>query len=367
MAAVPNADEAVVSVYDADDNGVIDAADADFDGNGVVDGYLYDFNEDGQWDGVDTDADEDGYAETFEVDEDYNGTIDRIEHYDATGDLVGSEVDTDSDGVIDQIATDSDGDGAMDTFEYDTDGDGEIDEVNEVDDPYEGQGGVYGETEDQYYQFQEVNGLCGPTSAAIIISEQLGEEVAFEDVSQTAVDLGLMYEMEDGTYNGTFAQGMVDIFDAYGVDTTVEYGDLSMLEGFLADGRDVMVALDASEIWGSGEDTPWANHYLVVTQVDEERGVVTLNDPGQAGGASFEVPLETFVDAWADGSNQMIVTEDAGVGYESSDDAEDSDESEDSDGFDVQDLEDLFDVDLSDGTVDGAEDSILDQIFDLVA
>ncbi|MGK2879523.1 MAG: C39 family peptidase [Mycobacterium sp.] len=363
MAAVVVDDELVLEEIDSDDNGAVDFAVADLDGNGIEDAYFVDYNEDGGWDARILDANEDGIDDSFEVDENYNGTLDRIEYFDTTGGLIGSEADTDGDGVVDQIATDSDGDGILDRFEYDTDGDGEIDDVNEVADPLAGGGGVYGESEAQYWQYQEVNGLCGPTSAAIILSEQLGAEVPFTDVAQTAVDLGIIAEYDNGEFSGTFAHGMVDVFAEYGVEATVEYGDLPTLEGFLEEGRDVMVAVDAFEIWG-GDDSVTSNHYLVVTEIDEQNGIVTLNDPGTPDGAAMEVPLETFVDAWADGSNEMIVTATAGEGDDGFVDLGDDQDSGDQgdDDLSIDDLTD-FDPEMEDGDVPGALD--LDEIFGL--
>ena len=49
---------------------------------------------------------------------------------------------------------------------------------------------------------------------------------------------------------------------------------------------------------------------VVVAGIDTERGVVLLSDPGSPDGNLEEVPIDVFLDAWADSDNTMIVAED---------------------------------------------------------
>ena len=48
---------------------------------------------------------------------------------------------------------------------------------------------------------------------------------------------------------------------------------------------------------------------VVVAGIDTERGVVLLSDPGSPDGNLEEVPIDVFMDAWADSDNSMIVAE----------------------------------------------------------
>lgn len=306
--------------YDSDGDGIDDAAAGDSDGDGVDDTFALDRDGDGTFEtiGVDTDGDEmvdivqidtdgDGDAEVVRYDEDSDGSVDRTEYYsDDDPDLEATSADTDGDGVEDTFGRDSDGDDVLDTFAYDTDGDGEIDE--EVSDTGSGEG-VHGGEEDQYYQSQAVSGQCGPTSAAMILSEQLGEEIPYEEVVERAVEMGLMEENADGTYTGMLAQDMEALMETYGIEVDVEYGTMETLEGYLDEGTDVIVAIDSGEVWGD-HDSSFADHYVVVTEIDYEEGTVTLNDPGQDDGASFTVPLEDFENAWGEGGNEMLVSAD---------------------------------------------------------
>ena len=311
--------------YDSDGDGIDDAAAGDLDGDGVDETFALDRDGDGTFEvlGTDTSGDEiadvvqidldgDGVVDEAKYDEDYDGSIDRTEEYlDSDQDLEATSADTDGDGVEDTFASDTDGDDMLDTFAYDTDGDGEIDAEHTVDDETEGDGGVHGGEEDEWYQAQAVSGQCGPTSFAMILSEHTGETVPYTDVVDRAVEMGLLEELPDGSYTGMYAQGMEQLMESYGIETDVEYGDLESLEGYLDEGRDVIVAVDAGELWGT-HDSSFADHYLVVTEINEEDGTALLNDPGQPDGASYEVPLDEFVDAWGEGGNEMLVTVETG-------------------------------------------------------
>ena len=62
-----------------------------------------------------------------------------------------------------------------------------------------------------------------------------------------------------------------------------------------------MLAVDSGEIWyGEDVEDDAADHAVVVTGVDEERGVVIVSDPGDPEGNAKEYPIEQFEDAWAD-------------------------------------------------------------------
>lgn len=311
--------------YDSDGDGIDDAAAGDLDGDGIDETFALDRDGDGTFEVIGTDTSGDGMADVVQIDldgdgivdeakydEDYDGAIDRTEEYqDDDQDLEATSADTDGDGVEDTFASDTDGDDMLDTFAYDTDADGVIDEEHTVEDETEGAGGVHGESEDEWYQAQAVSGQCGPTSFAMILSEHTGETVPYTEVVDRAVEMGLLEELPDGSYTGMYAQGMEQLMESYGVETDVEYGDLESLEGYLTEGRDVIVAVDAGELWGT-HDSSFADHYLVITEIDEEAGTVLLNDPGQPDGASYEVPLEDFVDAWGEGGNEMLVTVETG-------------------------------------------------------
>ena len=77
-------------------------------------------------------------------------------------------------------------------------------------------------------------------------------------------------------------------------------------------GCGVIAAVDSGELWGdsadaAGEDN-MPDHALVVTEIDTNTGMVTLEDPGNPDGNGTQVPISQFEDAWADSGFQMVAT-----------------------------------------------------------
>jgi predicted double-glycine peptidase len=87
-------------------------------------------------------------------------------------------------------------------------------------------------------------------------------------------------------------------------------GSLSDLEGYLAQGREVMIELDDQRIWHQPgtPDSGAANHYVVVTGVDPSTNTVFINDPGTPDGREESIPLSDFESAWSTSNDVMIVT-----------------------------------------------------------
>lgn len=166
-------------------------------------------------------------------------------------------------------------------------------------------------------QAQTEDGFCVPVSVAMIASEMTGETHSEAETVQAAIELGLLTQGEDGTWSGMTAQGAEVLLEHLGVPAHVEDANgIDTIRQHLDAGNGVIAALDSDEIWfETGEGELAADHALVVTGVDDARGVVILNDPGQPEGAGFEVSIAEFEDAWADSGNQIVVT-DAGMPVE---------------------------------------------------
>jgi hypothetical protein len=173
------------------------------------------------------------------------------------------------------------------------------------------QGPTHGSVESVFWQDQEVNGLCAPTSAAMVISEFAGRFVAKDDVAGVAAQHGLLTHGPDG-WNGMTAAETEQLLELYGIPCHVERGNLDTLSAYLDANRSVILAVDSGEIWGLERGDPdgaAADHALLVTAIDDARGVAVLNDPGDPHGAAREVPLAVLQDAWADSGNLMVVTD----------------------------------------------------------
>jgi hypothetical protein len=316
----PGADEAAAGYeLDSDLDGTLDSLAVDADGDGYSETLYYDSDADGTYDVVSVDGDGDGYADMSAIDVDADGDVDTVaEDTDADGMVDTVADDTDGDGILESLAADRDGDGLTEWFGTDTDGDGVADEEHTVDDPTAtAEGGVHGGSETEWYQEQAIAGQCVPTSVAMIVSEHTGEWIDFEDAVATADDLELLAGGEDSP-KGMWAQQAEALLEHYGVEAHVEHGDIEALSDHLDDGHGVIAIIDANEIWDM-PDGPGTNHALVVTGVDEEAGTVTLNDPGQPDGGGIEVPIDEFMDAWSDGGNQMVVTDDPASGFDAPD------------------------------------------------
>ncbi|MGW3481589.1 C39 family peptidase [Rhodococcus indonesiensis] len=280
-----------------------------------------------------------------------------------------SEEDVNNDGIVDTIVTvlsdgsatlvtDVDGDTVADTMLFDLNGDGTADiqvvrsgdnYLVAVDDDGDGQfveseqvvltrdelaelnpdivaaldtvldepvltpdesGKIEVATEEDWDWFQQAeNGHCVPASVAQIVEVYTGidfpDESAFVELAE---EKGLA--AGDDIENGMYAEDAQKLLVLCGIPAELEYGDMQSLAETIDDGRGVMVFVDSGEYWSptseQGEDNA-ADHAVVVTAIDLERGVVFLSDPGHPDGEQMQVPLDQFEDAWADSDFQMVV------------------------------------------------------------
>lgn len=285
------------------------------------------------------DSDGDGIAETTMIDLDGDGVADMFDMIDPNTGAEHISFDSDGDGIVDTIVSDFDGDGVFDMASMDTDGDGVldtsfdpetgeaidvsddgsteppfiIDDENTDDDPYDddpyGDDDVHGDPmgEMEYHQAQVGPNDCLPTSVAMVLTEVLGDEVPQGDVVDLANEMGLLGP------TGMSIDGGVQLLEHYGVDAEASSGTMDDLRASLDSGDDVIIGLDADDLYGQG-DAPFADdlvsgHAVVITGIDDEAGVVYINDPGFPDGAGVAISIETFEDAWQDADHSMIVVE----------------------------------------------------------
>ncbi|MGD9792133.1 MAG: C39 family peptidase [Acidimicrobiia bacterium] len=271
------------------------------------------------------DLDGDGFAETFAFDFDADGVADA---YDVIDPLSGAElllIDTDGDGLLDTAALDVDGDGGFDQGAVDSDGDGvmesEFDPATAWSEPFDDpevtatcetqtSDDVHGDpmAEIPYHQAQVGPNDCLPTSVAMVLTEITGVEVPQSEL----VDLANQFEMLGP--DGMSMDGGVTLLAEYGVEAELTTGTTDDLRTMLDNGTPVIIGLDSDDLYGQG-DGPFADdfatgHAVVITGIDDEAGVVYLNDPGLPDGAGVAIPIEDFEDAWVDSGNAMIVVND---------------------------------------------------------
>ena len=108
-------------------------------------------------------------------------------------------------------------------------------------------------------------------------------------------------------------EGGLQLLEHYGIEAEVQTGSMDQLRDMLDANTPVIIGLDSDDLYGVG-DQPFADdfvagHAVVITGIDDEAGLVYINDPGFPDGAGVAIPIEQFEDAWQDGDHMMIVAE----------------------------------------------------------
>lgn len=186
-----------------------------------------------------------------------------------------------------------------------------------------------GAGEIQYAQDQALPGYCGPASIAMILTEVLGRPIDDVAVANDVNNAGLLIFNESGGVVGMTSTAIVTMFDAYGIEAHVENGTMQTLSTYLEADRDIILAVDSSEVWGWAEQgvdvsdgtgvatADKSDHFLVITEINYDTGMATINDPGMgeaygfaAGtGHGYQIPISLLDDAWADSGRHMVVTD----------------------------------------------------------
>ena len=157
--------------------------------------------------------------------------------------------------------------------------------------------------------WQEIDGYCGPTAAAFLLNQFQDAGISNpEYMVERAVSLGLMGDPTEGMY----PQDLATLLTESGLPSELVGSNMEDLAMKLNDGYGIIACVDSGEIWGDEEDAiredNMMDHFLVVSEIDFNRGVVTLTDPGAPFGNGLEVPIDQFEDAWADSDHHMVVT-----------------------------------------------------------
>ncbi|WJZ01435.1 C39 family peptidase [Corynebacterium freiburgense] len=171
--------------------------------------------------------------------------------------------------------------------------------------------GVYGNSYEWNtdWFFQEVDGYCGPTSAAIIVNEYHDAGIADPQyMVNQAYELGLTQDISKGMYMSDVAT----LLESSGVPCENVTSSMEDLSNRLEQGYGIIAFVDSGELWGdqgdmvTEDDLP--DHFLVVTEINMNTGMVTLADPGHPNGNGMQVPISEFEDAWADSNYEMVAT-----------------------------------------------------------
>ena len=171
--------------------------------------------------------------------------------------------------------------------------------------------GVYGSSHEWNtdWFFQQTDGYCGPTSAAIIVNEYHDAGITDpEYMVNQAYELGLTQDISQGMY----MSDVQTLLESSGVPCENVNSSMADLAQRLEDGYGVIAFVDSGEVWGdaadAGVEDNLPDHFLVVTEIDTNTGMVTLADPGSPTGNGTQMTIEQFENAWADSNYEMIAT-----------------------------------------------------------
>jgi hypothetical protein len=184
-----------------------------------------------------------------------------------------------------------------------------------------------------YWQKQKFDN-CVLMATADMIGELKGKKIseleiiALATVTPSVMHPGSIYIPPIGNLdnpnlgNGTNPVDMLILLEKYGLsgkvggdyakglkDSVVIKTGMDAIQQYLKEGHKVMAIVNAELIWGTEGPYDKADHALVVTGIDTDKGIVYLNDSGNPKGKKFAVKLETFEKAWATSGQSIVVTD----------------------------------------------------------
>lgn len=155
---------------------------------------------------------------------------------------------------------------------------------------------------------QSYNGYCVPAAMLQIYELYTGEDLAETDLVNLTNEVG-GWAVADGV-PGMTTQGMVDVLTAAGIPTeTSDDNSIDDLASALENDQPILIGVDSGEYWGNDEGTDKnaePDHEVIVTGIDTANNTVILSDTGTSDGNMLAVPMDVFLDAWADSGNEMV-------------------------------------------------------------
>lgn len=150
------------------------------------------------------------------------------------------------------------------------------------------------------YWYHQTTTDCGEASSAVVIGALTGTAP-----TDSAI---LGYAAGAGLYNGgTEIVNIPTILRHYGVTALAEQMTLPQLETALQFGDRVVAGVNAETLWATQgyKVIPGTtlDHAVVVDQINETTGMVTLTDTGIPTGRTETISVATFVQAWGPGAS----------------------------------------------------------------
>lgn len=166
---------------------------------------------------------------------------------------------------------------------------------------------------------QSYNNSCVPSSIAQIFNLYTGNAINEEWFYRRAEELGMWSPIGNTGILGLNPSDAQTLLAESGIPATVatlessgmsESDYWTNLDAEIESGTGVMVMVDSRESIGQnpdGDAVSGTDHAVLVTDIDEDRGIVTLNDPGRPEGAQMEISIADFHGAWQDSGFAMLM------------------------------------------------------------
>jgi predicted double-glycine peptidase len=161
-----------------------------------------------------------------------------------------------------------------------------------------------------YWRYQQQHLDCGEMAVADVIGQISGHEPAEDEINAAAANIpsaahpGPIYRPGSRTSNHDLAP----LLAHYGIHANELHPDTGTLTRDLDHGRKVIVGVNDNVIWDRPGNRTKQNHFVVVIGIDNDAGVVHLNDSGVPTGGDEQVSIATFEQAWAASDNFAVVT-----------------------------------------------------------
>jgi hypothetical protein len=151
---------------------------------------------------------------------------------------------------------------------------------------------------------------CGEMAAADVIGEVTGHEPSEQQINATAQSTpSIAHPGVIWTPGGpTNSMDIALLLARYGVGSDAAPSSTGALEQALAHGHKVIAGVNSETLWNLPGDRSQQDHFVVVTGIDTNAGVVHLNDSGSNTGSDEQVPTAAFERSWATSGNYAIVT-----------------------------------------------------------
>ncbi|MGB8646369.1 MAG: hypothetical protein WCF84_14115 [Anaerolineae bacterium] len=162
------------------------------------------------------------------------------------------------------------------------------------------------EQDQAFFHYQQGEKACAVVAQESIIQKRTGTDFGEAALAQESEQKG-WYSADKGTYPADVGK----LLEAHGVPVRRwQDAGLDDLQQQIAQGKDAIVGVQASTLWGDNSIPPGTGHVIWVTGMEPDNAghpiAIIANDSGRADGAGIHYPINTFLRAWAPMGNLMV-------------------------------------------------------------